>query len=319
MASSKLLDEVRKVLRVKNYSYRTEKTYIHWIRKFILFSNKKHPLQMGEPHINKFLNYLALNQKVSASTQNQALCALLFLYKYVLNKEIGRLENLHWAKKPKKIPVVFTRDEAKKVLLNLQGKYWLVASLIYGSGLRLMEAVTLRVKDLDFTYKQLNIHAGKGNKDRVTMLPTSLITPLMRQLKCVKTIHEKDLKEGFGRVKLPKALSRKYPNADGEWGWQYVFPATTRFFDPEDKIHRRHHLHETAVQRAIKDAIRKSEIAKHASSHTFRHSFATHLLERGYDIRTVQELLGHSDVRTTMIYTHVLNRGGLGATSPLDF
>ncbi len=319
MASSKLLDEVREVLRVKNYSYRTEKCYIHWIRKFILFNNKKHPLQMAEPQINKFLNYLALNQKVSASTQNQALCALLFLYKYVLNREIGRLENLHWAKKSKKIPVVFTRDEAKKVLLPLQGKYWLVASLLYGSGLRLMEAVTLRVKDLDFTYKQLNIHEGKGNKDRVTMLPASLITPLQRQLKYVKIIHEKDLKEGFGRVKLPKALSRKYPNADGEWAWQYVFPATTRFFDPEDKIHRRHHLHETAVQRAIKDAIRKSGIAKHASSHTFRHSFATHLLERGYDIRTVQELLGHNDVRTTMIYTHVLNRGGMGATSPLDF
>ncbi len=319
MASSKLLDEIRNVLRVKNYSYRTEKTYIHWIKKFILFHNKKHPLQMGEIEISQYVNFLAINQKVSASTQNQALCALLFLYKKVLRKEIGRLKNLHWAKKPKKLPVVFTREEAKKVLLHLQGKYWLVASLLYGSGLRLMEALTLRVKDLDFAYQRISIHDGKGHKDRVSMLPAALVAPLQRHLKCVKVIHDKDLKEGFGRVKLPKALNRKYPNADREWGWQYVFPATTRFFDPEDKIHRRHHLHDTAVQRAIRDAIRKAGIAKHGSSHTFRHSFATHLLERGYDIRTVQELLGHNDVRTTMVYTHVLNRGGMGATSPLDF
>ena len=319
MASSKLVDEIRNVLRVKNYSYRTEKTYIHWIKKFILFHNKKHPLQMGEIEISQYVNFLAINQKVSASTQNQALCALLFLYKKVLHKEIGRLKNLHWAKKPKKIPVVFTREEAKKVLLHLQGKYWLVPSLLYGSGLRLMEALTLRVKDLDFAYQRISIHNGKGHKDRVSMLPAALVAPLQRHIKSVKVIHDKDLKEGFGRVKLPKALNRKYPNADREWGWQYVFPATTRFFDPEDKIHRRHHLHETAVQRAIRDAIRKAGIVKHGSSHTFRHSFATHLLERGYDIRTVQELLGHNDVRTTMIYTHVLNRGGMGATSPLDF
>ena len=319
MPSLKLLDEVRRVLRVKNYSYRTEKTYIHWIRKFILFNNKKHPLQMAETEINLFISFLALKQKVSASTQNQALCALLFLYKSVLNKEIGRLENIHWAKKPKKIPVVFTRDEAKNVLLHLQGKYWLVSSLLYGSGLRLMEALTLRVKDLDFTYMQLTVHEGKGQKDRVTMLPSSLVAPMQRHLKGVKMMHDKDLKDGFGNVKLPRALSRKYPNAASLWAWQYVFPATTRFFDPEDKTHRRHHLHETAVKRAIKNAIRKADIPKHASSHTFRHSFATHLLERGYDIRTVQELLGHSDVRTTMVYTHVLNRGGMGATSPLDF
>jgi len=201
----------------------------------------------------------------------------------------------------------------------LQGKYWLVPSLLYGSGLRLMEALTLRVKDLDFAYQRISIHDGKGHKDRVSMLPAVLVAPLQRHLKCVKVIHDNDLKEGFGRVKLPKALNRKYPNADREWGWQYVFPATTRFFDPEDKIHRRHHLHDTAVQRAIKNAIRKADIPKHASSHTFRHSFATHLIERGYDIRTVQELLGHNDVRATMVYTHVLNRGGMGATSPLDF
>jgi integron integrase len=220
MASSKLLDEIRRVLRVKNYSYRTEQSYIYWIRKFILFHNKKHPSLMGEPEINQFINFLALKQNVSASTQNQALCALLFLYKVVLNKEIGRLKNLYWAKKPKKIPVVFTREEAKEVLLHLQGKYWLVASLLYGSGLRLMEALTLRVKDLDFTYRQVTIHHGKGQKDRVTMLAGSLIAPLQRHLKCVKMTHDKDLKEGFGRVKLPRALSRKYPNTDRQWGWQ---------------------------------------------------------------------------------------------------
>ncbi|MCH8021917.1 integron integrase [candidate division KSB1 bacterium] len=319
MGERKLLEVVRDSLRTQNYSYRTEKTYINWIRKYILFHNKRHPKEMGEREINQFLTYLAVNQKVAASTQNQALSALLFLYKVILGKEIGWIGNIQRARKPKKIPVVFTREEVKKVMLHLHGKCWLMGALMYGSGLRLMECLRLRVKDLDFACRQITVRSGKGQKDRLTMMPESVISPLKTHLKRVKALHEKDLAEGFGSVRLPGALRRKYPNADKEWRWQYVCPASTRYFDPEDKEHRRHHFHESAVQRAMKDAIEKACITKTGSCHTLRHSFATHLLESGHDIRTVQELLGHQDVRTTMIYTHVLNRGGMGVKSPMDY
>jgi len=319
MGERKLLEVVRDSLRTQNYSYRTEKTYINWIRKYILFHNKRHPKEMGEREINQFLTYLAVNQKVAASTQNQALSALLFLYKRILRKEIGWIGNIQRARKPKKIPVVFTREEVKKVMLHLHGKCWLMGALMYGSGLRLMECLRLRVKDLDFACRQITVRSGKGQKDRLTMMPESVISPLKTHLQRVKSLHEKDLAEGFGSVRLPGALRRKYPNADKEWRWQYVCPASTRYFDPEDKEHRRHHFHESAVQRAMKDAIEKACITKTGSCHTLRHSFATHLLESGHDIRTVQELLGHQDVRTTMIYTHVLNRGGMGVKSPMDY
>ncbi len=319
MGERKLLEVVRDSLRTQNYSYRTEKTYINWIRKYILFHKKRHPKEMGEREINQFLTYLAVNQKVAASTQNQALSALLFLYKVILRKEIGWIGNIQRARKPKKIPVVFTREEVKKMMLHLHGKCWLMSALMYGSGLRLMECLRLRVKDLDFACRQITVRSGKGQKDRLTMMPESVISPLKTHLKRVKALHEKDLAEGFGSVRLPGALRRKYPNADKEWRWQYVCPASTRYFDPEDKEHRRHHFHESAVQRAMKDAIEKACITKTGSCHTLRHSFATHLLENGHDIRTVQELLGHQDVRTTMIYTHVLNRGGMGVKSPMDY
>lgn len=318
MAPAKLLDQVRAALKIRNYSYRTEKSYIRWIRKFILFHGKRHPRDMAEKEIRQFLNYLADNQKVAASTQNQALSAILFLYKEVLRREIAWIDNITWAKKPKKLPVVFTRQEANCVLSHMQGKYKLVASLMYGSGLRLLESLRLRVKDIDFDYLQLTIREGKGQKDRRTLLPVALVPPLREHLQVRKTMHEQDLRNGRGTVRLPGALQRKYPNACNEWGWQFVFPASSHYFDPDDKVHRRHHLHESAVQRAVRDAIRKTGITKQASCHTFRHSFATHLLESGYDIRTVQELLGHEDVRTTMVYTHVLNRGGMGVRSPLD-
>ncbi len=318
MEKRKLLDEVRAVLRIKNYSYRTEKSYIRWIRKFILFHNKRHPQDMAEPEIKLFLNYLADNQKVAASTQNQALSAVLFLYKKVLQKEIGFVQNIHWANKPVRLPVVMTRDEAIKVLSHLDGKYKLAACLMYGSGLRLLECLRLRVKDIDFDYLQLMVRDGKGQKDRKTMLPVKLVEPLREHLRQRKTLHDRDVAAGRGSVKLPGALNRKYPNAANQWIWQYLFSATSHFFDPEDQVHRRHHLHESALQRAVKQAVRKSGITKRASCHTFRHSFATHLLENGYDIRTVQELLGHNDIRTTMIYTHVLNKGGMGVKSPLD-
>lgn len=315
----RLLDQVRDAIRVRHYSRRTEESYINWIRKFILFHKKRHPLEMGGREINEFLTYLAVEQRVAASTQNQALCALVFLYKHVLNIELGNFGDFQWAKRPKRLPVVFSKEEAIAVLNRLSGVHWLMGMLLYGSGLRLSECLQLRILDLDFEYKQILVRNAKGEKDRVTMLPEKIIEPLKKHLEKVKRLHEKDLKEGFGTVFLPYALERKYKNANKELKWQYVFPARQISTDPVTGIRRRHHLYETVLQKAVKEAIRKAEINKHASCHTFRHSFATHLLIAGYDIRTVQELLGHKNVETTQIYTHVLNKGGLGVKSPVDF
>jgi integron integrase len=317
-AKPKLLDQVRGLLRAKHYSIRTEDSYVSWIRRFILFHRKRHPLEMGEAEISQFLTDLAVRGRVSASTQNQAFSALLFLYREVLGKELGDLANVVRAKKPAKLPVVFTVEEVQAVLVRLQGSYWLMASLLYGSGLRLMECVRLRVKDIDFDYRQLVIRDGKGQKDRVTMLPSCLIEPLQQRLARVRAIHQQDLRDGPGAVYLPFALAKEYPRAATDWGWQYVFPASKISVDPRSGERRRHHVDETVLQKAVKAAVRQAGIAKPGTCHTLRHSFATHLLPNGHDIRTVQELLGHSDVNTTMIYTHVLNRGGKGVSSPLD-
>ena len=314
----KLLDQVRSAIRTKHYSIRAEEAYVTWIKRYILFHKKRHPLKMGEKEIGEFLTHLAVKENVSASTQNQALCAIVFLYKYVLKKELGDFTDLAWAKKPKRLPVVFTREEAKAVLQQLSGTNWLMAMLLYGAGLRLSECLQLRVKDIDFAYKQITVRDSKGGKDRVTMLPEKVIEPLTKHLEKVKKLHEKDLKAGFGMVYLPDALERKYKNANKEWGWQYVFPASQISTDPRSGIRKRHHLYETVLQKAVKEAIRKAGIAKHASCHTFRHSFATHVLENGYDIRTIQELLGHKSVETTMIYTHMMNKGAMGVKSPAD-
>lgn len=318
MEKPKLLDQVRHTIRLKHYSRRTEEAYVNWIKRYIFFHNKKHPADMGAEEIRNFLVYLAVTKKVAASTQNQAMNAILFLYREVLHKDLGQIENLIKAKKSPKLPVVFTREEAARVLENLHGTYKLIASLMYGSGLRLMECLRLRVKDIDFNYQQIIVRDGKGEKDRVTMLPQKLIEHLQLHLKRVAALHKEDLHEGYGEVYLPYALAEKYPNAPKEWAWQYVFPSTRRSLDPRSGKIRRHHAAESAIQKAVKEAIRKTGIAKNGSCHTFRHSFATHLLEDGYDIRTVQELLGHKDVKTTMIYTHVINRGGKGVKSPLD-
>lgn len=318
MSKPKLLDQVRYAIRVKHYSIRTEEAYLYWIRQFIFFAGKKHPSDMGEKEVGQFLTHLAVKKKVSSSTQNQAFSALLFLYRHVLDRGLGKLENVQRAKTSKRLPVVFTKQEVKKIIGHLEGVTWLMASLLYGSGLRLMECLRLRVKDIDFEYGQITVRDGKGHKDRVTMLPDSIKELLKRHLEKVKAIHESDLKKGFGRVYLPFALNRKYPNANREWGWQYVFPASKNSKEPRSGIIMRHHLDESVLQRAVKSSIRESGITKHGSCHTFRHSFATHLLEDGYDIRTVQELLGHKDVSTTMIYTHVLNKGGRAVKSPMD-
>ena len=313
----RLLDQVRNAIRRKHYSIRTEQTYIDWIKRYIFFHNKQHPKDMGEREISDFLTFLAVKRKVSSSTQNQALCALVFLYKYILKIELAEFD-LTRAKKPVKLPVVYTREETRSILIQLDGVNWILGQLLYGAGLRLMECMRLRIKDVDFGYKQIAVRDGKGSKDRITMLPEIIIEPLMRHLEKVKRIHESDLKAGFGAVYLPYALKRKYPDANRSWGWQYVFPASRRSRDPRSGENRRHHLSESVLQRAVKQAIRGSGITKHGSCHSLRHSFATHLLESGYDIRTVQELLGHKDVSTTMIYTHVLNRGGKGVQSPGD-
>jgi integron integrase len=314
----KLLDRVREAARVRHLSLRTEKAYVHWIRRYILFHRKRHPAEMGEVEINAFLTHLAVKGQVSASTQTQALCAVLFLYRNVLHREVGELTGLVRAKRRRKLPVVLTREEVKSVFSHLQGTDHLFLALLYGTGMRLTEGLRLRVKDVDFSCDQILIRDGKGAKDRVTMLPASLKPLLVEHLKAVKKLHEKDLQAGFGQAYLPYALAKKYPQADREWGWQWVFPAPDFSSDPRSGIRRRHHLHDRGLQQAFRDAVRKARLAKPATCHTLRHSFATHLLLSGYDIRTVQELLGHASLRTTMIYTHVLNRGGRGVQSPID-
>ena len=318
MGKKKLLDQVRDVIRLKHYSIRTEETYVNWIRRFILFHNKRHPSEMGEQEISEFLTHLAVDERVAAATQNQALNAIVFLYREIVKRELGEISDIQWAKRPAKLPVVFTREEAKEILHRLEGTKWLMASILYGAGLRLMECIRLRVKDIDFTYMQIIVRDAKGSQDRVTMLPVSVIEPLQNHLTKVRALHNKDLEDGFGSVYLPFALEKKYRNASREWGWQYVFPSSKRSKDPRTGVIRRHHIAETVLQRAVRAAVRASGVVKPGSCHTFRHSFATHLLEDGYDIRTVQELLGHKDVSTTMIYTHVLKKGGKAVKSPLD-
>lgn len=314
----KLLDQVRAVIRLRGMSYRTEQTYCEWIKRFILFHNKRHPSEMGVEEIRAFLTHLVVEQNVAGSTQNQALHSILFLYKQVLNIELPFIGGLPVAKKQPRLPVVFTREEVHTILAQLSGEKWLMASLLYGSGLRLSECLRLRVKDIDFDKNIITVREGKGGKDRVTMLPLPMKEPLCEHLINVKQKHEADLAAGFGNVAIPFALSRKYPTAATEWKWQYVFPAPHRSRDPRNGEMRRHHLDPSVLQKAVKEAIQQTKIPKHGSCHTFRHSFATHLLEAGYDIRTVQELLGHADVKTTMVYTHVLNRGGLAVRSPLE-
>ena len=316
----KLLDQVRDVIRRKHFSIRTEQSYVDWVRRFILFHNKRHPREMAEAEVTEFLTHLARDGGVAASTQNQALSALLFLYKQVLKQEIGWQEGVERAKRPARMPVVLTHDEVHKIFAHLHGTLRLMAGLLYGSGLRLMECVRLWVKDVDFGYVRIIVRDGKGAKDRVTMLPVNLAKSLERHLQKVKAQHEEDLEAGFGSVFLPNAIARKYPRAAKEWIWQYVFPSSRLSFDPRSPgaAKQRHHIDETLLQDAVKKAVRTSGVNKPATCHTLRHSFATHLLENGYDIRTVQELLGHKDVSTTMIYTHVLNRPGIGVKSPLD-
>jgi integron integrase len=318
MSKPKLLDQVRHAVRVRHYSRRTEDAYVRWVRRFVLFHGKRHPSEIGAQEVSAFLSHLASEENVAASTQNQALNALVFLYRCVLERPPPELGGVVRAKRPGRLPTVFTRGEVQSVLANLSGATALAAGLLYGSGLRLLEGLRLRVKDLDLEHGQLVVRDGKGRRDRVSVLPGRLAEPLRLHLRRVRVLHEDDLRDGYGAVYLPDALARKYPNAPRSWAWQYIFPARQRAPDPRSGEVRRHHLSESAVQKAVAGAIRNSGIAKPGSCHTFRHSFATHLLEAGYDIRTVQELLGHKDVRTTMIYTHVLNRGGMGVRSPLD-
>jgi len=314
----KLLDQVRARMRRLGLAKRTEEAYVGWIRRFILAHGKRHPRDMGEREVESFLTDLAVRGRVAASTQTQALSALLFLYREVLGVELPWMENIRRAKRPERVPVVLSRDEVRALLGELSGVNWLMASLLYGSGLRLLECLRLRVQDVDFGRREITVRQGKGGKDRRTMLPAGLESALGTQLDQARRLHQRDLALGFGAVWLPDALARKYPNAGREWIWQYVFPASQRSVDPSDGTTRRHHLDESVLQRAVKRAAASAALSKRATCHTLRHSFATHLLEAGYDIRTIQELLGHSDVSTTMIYTHVLNKGGRGVLSPLD-
>lgn len=314
----KLIDQLRDEMRRRHYSRRTESTYWAWIRKFIFFHGLRHPKEMGEQEINRFLSSLAIEGKVSASTQNQALSALLFLYRNVIKRDLDDLGDVVRARRTKRLPVVMTREEVRSVMNRLDGQAWLMACLMYGAGLRLNECLGLRVQDIDFGANQITVRCGKGAKDRITMLPQAAKQPLIGHLRRVKAVHDRDLSEGFGKVILPDALERKYRSAAHEWQWQFVFPQRNRWVDRRTRDQGRHHVDESIVQKAVARAVREAGILKRATCHTLRHSFATHLLENGYDIRTVQELLGHKDVRTTMVYTHVLNRGGKGVRSPMD-
>ncbi|WP_020182205.1 integron integrase [Methylotenera sp. 1P/1] len=314
----KLLDQVRGKIRLKHYSIRTEQAYTDWIKRYILHFNKRHPKDLGANEVEQFLTYLAVQGRVSASTQNQAKSALLFLYKEVLGEALPWLDDIEQAKAPKRLPMVLTKQEVQAILMQLNGTHHLIVSLLYGTGMRILECLRLRVKDIDFARKEILIRDGKGYKDRVTMLPASLIAPLKAHMGKVKTLHDADLASGYGAVYMPQALGKKYPYAARDWAWQYVFPSGKLSVDPRSSETRRHHVQDQAIQRAVRQAVVNAGMTKPATPHTLRHSFATHLLEGGYDIRTVQELLGHSDVATTMIYTHVLNRGGHGVASPLD-
>ena len=314
----RLLDQLRDKIRLKHYSLRTEQVYADWVRRFVIFHGRRHPRELGPEHVEAFLTSLAVEHQVSASTQNQAKSALLFLYKEVLGVELPWLDRVENAKQPRRLPVVLTRAEVDALLASMQGTSGLIARLAYGTGMRIMECLRLRVKDVDFARREIVIREGKGFRDRVTVLPGTLVLPLREHLVRVRALHEGDLRDQCGEVFLPYALARKYPNAGREWAWQYVFPSAVRSIDPRSGVERRHHADPKAIQRAMQQAVRVAGIAKHATPHTLRHAFATHLLESGYDIRTVQELLGHKDVSTTMIYTHVLNRGGRGVVSPLD-
>ncbi len=314
----KLLDQLRDALKSRHYSARTEQAYTLWVERYIRFHRLRHPTEMTEPEVNAFLTHLAVDQKVSASTQTQALSAILFFYRFVIGYELGDLGTVIRARQPKRLPVVMTKDEVRGVLAEMNGQTWLMASLLYGSGLRLNECLSLRVQDVDFGQREILVRDGKGGKDRHTMLPESLVQPLRQHLLKVRATHERDLAEGWGRVVMPTALDRKYPNAPSSWEWQWVFPQERRWKNAANGEQGRHHIDETILQRAVKTAARRAGIPKRVGCHTFRHSFATHLLEAGYDIRTIQELLGHKSVTTTMIYTHVLNRGGHGVRSPID-
>ncbi|MBW3629072.1 MAG: integron integrase [Gemmatimonadetes bacterium] len=318
MAGPKLLEQVRRAARTRHLSLRTEEAYTRWVYRFIRHHGKRHPAEMNAPEVREFLSHLATDLHVAASTQNQALAALTFLYRHVLEIELAPVGQVARARRPSRLPVVLTPEEVQSVLAELRGTHWLVGSLLYGSGLRLLEALRLRVKDFGFTDRSLVVRQGKGAKDRVTVFPEKLRVPIELHLQRVRRAHEKDLARGYGTVQLPGALDRKYPNACREWVWQYAFPAASHSTDPRSGAVRRHHLSPSSVQKAVRTAVRRAGVSKPAGCHTLRHSFATHLLEAGYDIRTVQELLGHKDVRTTMLYTHVLNRGGLGVRSPLD-
>lgn len=317
MKKSAFLECVRTELRTRHYSLRTEKTYLYWIRAFILFNDKRHPENMGNAEIERFLNHLAINRHVSSATQNQALCAIIFVYKYVVKRDISEL-NYNFAKRPKSLPTVLSPNEVANILEHLRGQYWLICALLYGCGLRIQEALSLRVKDIDIKQQSIFIFRGKGSKDRYTLLPLSLVSNLNQQIKRVQLVHENDLSEGFGMTSVPPALRRKYQSTLKDFAWQFLFPSTTRCVNPYDGSTCRHHLHASSFAKHLRRAVVNAELAKRVTAHTFRHSFATRLLSTGSDIRTVQELLGHTDIRTTEIYTHVIGKRRAGTDSPLD-
>ena len=318
MTEYKLLDQLRQLIRTKHLSIRTEKTYVQWVKRYILYHNKTHPAKLGSHHINQYLTYLAVKKNVAASTQNQALNAIVFMYKHLLRQNVNQIGDYVRAKRSQKIPVVLSKDETQLLFKHLSGVYKLIAGLLFGSGLRIMECMRLRIKDVDFKYRCITVRDGKGQKDRVTILPDKIVPRLKLQIEKAKIIHQQDVNDGHGAVYLPFAIERKYKNAAKDWRWQYVFPAPQLSIDPRTGIKRRHHLSENRMQKEMHTAVLKSGLSKPASCHTLRHSFATELLASGYDIRTVQELLGHKNLNTTMIYTHIIKKGGHGVKSPLD-